>query len=483
LRVATAMDAGRGEDPARGTPAPAGAREGAAAGAGGGEPVPEQAQAEELTAEQQEKVANDAEEEIAWRVNAPLLYDLFIDCTMDWPALAIDWLPDEDDQPCRLAIGLHTDGSAPHEVIIAQLECDSEETMEVLDPWHSWHMPGIGDMEGFGCTVDAATGAAAPLRPLARLMHPTEVNRVAPCPNRAQLLATKAATGAVLLFDYLADRPAGTISPDATLLPREGKAVDGFALDWGVTPGSGRVLASGGNDGRLCLWEAERASGGGTPTAPFMEVASAHVGALCSLAWARAVSSPLAESLATVGDDGFLRLWDRRANTAATLHARVSADEVLAVAWNHHQGHLLAVAGKDKDVCVWDARTLKEPLHRLKGHDSDVVAVKWAPFRDGLLASCSGDQRLNLWDLTIEESAEDTLENGTPELLFSHAGHGGGVSDFAWSGTDDYLMCSVSEDNGLHIWQPSSEVYMPEDKHAGEETDPPPKRPRTDGAA
>lgn len=436
--------------------------------------------AEGLTADQ-------AEEAIAWRVNAHLLYDLYFNCTMEWPALSVDWLPDEEGEPCRLAIGMQTDGNVPHELVVTELSCDVE-TCIGADPWRRWTMPGLGDIEGFGCLPRA--DAVAPLKTVARLAHPTEVNRVCPCPSRAQLLATKTADGAVLLFDYKAERSSSSASPDAVFLPKNGQAVDGFALDWSehTAPGGGNFVASGGNDGRLSAWRVESAPQA-RGTAPVFEVANAHAGPLCGVSFAPGTSSPPSSgSLASVGDDGFLRLWDLRDGTAPTSQLRISSDEVLAVSWSQLEPALIATGGKDRCVCVWDMRSLKEPLHRLKGHEGDVVAVHWAPFREGLLASCSGDKRLNLWDLDADAlgaETEDDADTSAPELLFSHAGHGAGVSDFSWNRSDDYLMCSVAEDNGLHIWQPSADVYLPEDQagDAGDQDDSPAaKRPRHGGA-
>lgn len=190
----------------------------------------------------------DIEERLAWHTNAPLLYDIFLGCTLEWPALSISWLPDEPNENCRLVFGSHTDGSANNEVVIAELSCAADRTIEA-NPWRQWQLDGLGDTEGFG--FSAADGSS-PLCPVVRINHPTEVNRVAPCPHRGQLIATKAATGDVHLFNYKAERSETDFSPDVTLHSPGGN-VDGFALCW--CPLEKTSLASGSNDGRLphCL--------------------------------------------------------------------------------------------------------------------------------------------------------------------------------------------------------------------------------------
>lgn len=407
-----------------------------------------------------------AAERLNWRKNSAVLYDLFVNCSLEWPALSVAWLPDEPDENCRLAFGTHTDGSTTCEVVVAELVVEANAKI-TGDPWQSWPRNSMGDMEGFGCHAPNGT----PLRVLARLRHPTEVNKLAPCPHRAQLLATKAATGEVLLFDYRAERSAEDVAPDAVLKPPS--LVDGFALDW--SPTQRHTVASGGNDGRLCIWDADAALT--SSTSPLHNFA-AHTGALCDLSF----SHYQPQVLLSVGDDKQVCLFDMRAGSTSQLSVKVSEDEALTVDCSQHSEHLLATSGKDKVVRVWDTRTFREPLHNLRGHRGDVVVVRWAPFRTDLLASCSSDSRLIMWNLSPEDTDEAREDDESAELLFAHGGHSQGVSDFSW-GSDDFLMCSVSEDNSLHIWQPNSVLYLEDSDDAGDDDDqvePPTKRVRSE---
>merc|ERR1712203_23235 len=64
-------------------------------------------------------------------------------------------------------------------------------------------------------------------------------------------------------------------------------------------------------------------------------------------------------------------------------------------------------------------------------------------------------RRLHVWDLSKigeEQSAEDA-EDGPPELLFIHGGHTAKISDFSWNPNDPWVICSVSEDNIMQVWQ------------------------------
>ena len=87
--------------------------------------------------------------------------------------------------------------------------------------------------------------------------------------------------------------------------------------------------------------------------------------------------------------------------------------------------------------------------------------VQWSPHNETILASSGTDRRLHVWDLSKigeEQSAEDA-EDGPPELLFIHGGHTAKISDFSWNPNDPWVICSVSEDNIMQVWQMAENIY------------------------
>eukprot|EP00929_Paragymnodinium_shiwhaense_P000598 TRINITY_DN100850_c0_g1_i1.p1 TRINITY_DN100850_c0_g1~~TRINITY_DN100850_c0_g1_i1.p1 ORF type:complete len:477 (+),score=96.37 TRINITY_DN100850_c0_g1_i1:137-1567(+) len=431
-------------------------------------------------------IITDVEEHLSWRTNAVVLYDLFLCCTLEWPALSVAWLPDEDGQNCRLVVGTHTDANSRGEarVLVLQLSCDAVSRLE-NDPWMSWEADGVSELEGFGCE---ALDGRGPLYVTRELRHPTEVNRLAPCPHQPSLLASRAATGAVLLYDCKrdleADEDAWPIGDPEASMVAAGAECDGFALCWSRMDRN--LLATGGNDGRLCVWDTAAALKGPRATSPLVNF-KAHNGALCDASYSS--SSPC--MLATVGDkDRLLQLWDLRCHLKgaapdavpkAQSHVVASDDEVLSVDWSYKREWQVATAGKQQTVRIWDMRSLKTPCQSLRGHDADTVAVRWAPFREDLLATAAEDSKAIIWDLSAKE-VDDPEAEAPPELLFSHRGHGKGhaVSDISW-GPDDFLMSSVSSDNIMQVWQPSALFYLDdsEDEDGGQESAPSAaKRPR-----
>ena len=46
---------------------------------------------------------------------------------------------------------------------------------------------------------------------------------------------------------------------------------------------------------------------------------------------------------------------------------------------------------------------------------------------------------------------------------FIHGGHTAKISDFTWNPTDPWVICSVSEDNILQVWQMAENIYNDDD--------------------
>ncbi len=48
-------------------------------------------------------------------------------------------------------------------------------------------------------------------------------------------------------------------------------------------------------------------------------------------------------------------------------------------------------------------------------------------------------------------------------VQFLHGGHTAKISDFTWNPNDPWILCSVSEDNILQVWQMAENIYNDED--------------------
>lgn len=194
-----------------------------------------------------------------------------------------------------------------------------------------------------------------------------------------------------------------------------------------------------------------------------------HTSVVEDVAW-----HPLHESIfGSVADDRRLMIWDTRAcgscspasstvsSAAAATASKPSqcveahAAEVNCLSFNPFSEYILATGSADRTVALWDLRSLHMKLHSFESHKDEIFQVQWSPHHETILASSGTDRRLHVWDLSKigEEQKPEEAEDGPPELLFIHGGHTAKISDFSWNPNSPWVVCSVSEDNILQIWQ------------------------------
>lgn len=210
--------------------------------------------------------------------------------------------------------------------------------------------------------------------------------------------------------------------------------------------------------------------------------------------------------LASVGDDGTVRLWDPLTNQAEqtftghddTIHgvcaARLATGEVLLATashdgtiglWDPRAGHrrhelrghgdwvrnicaiplpggdLLASAGDDRTVRLWHPATGTQG-HVLHGHTGWVTAVTHVPVGDRqLLASTGYDGTVRLWD---------PVTGGEPVGILT--GHVGWVNTlYAVRTPGRTLLASAGYDGTVRIWDPLAGVCVQAMQTGGPLTD------------
>jgi WD40 repeat protein len=188
---------------------------------------------------------------------------------------------------------------------------------------------------------------------------------------------------------------------------------------------AGRVLASGGYDRRILLWDASSGA--------VLRELRGHTGLVNAVDWA-----PDGRLLASASSDHSARLWDP--NTGAELATlKGHSDDVNGVSVSP-DGHRIATASFDGSVRVWTraAECLLVAAH----HGSDVNAVAWFP--DGRrLAAASDDRTVSIFD-----AADGRLRR----VL---AGHSDWVDHVAVHPAG-LLVASASLDGGVGVWNASS---------------------------
>ena len=177
----------------------------------------------------------------------------------------------------------------------------------------------------------------------------------------------------------------------------------------------GTLLASGGRDRTIRLWDtAARTSAG---------VLRGHEGAVLSVAFA-----PGRPLLASAGDDGSVRLWDSVDGTARGE----LADAARAVAFSP-DGATLATAGRNGKIRLWNLDD--RDYITIAGHPGQVTSVAFAPGR-ALLASAGDDGSVRLWD-SVDGTARGELADAARAVAFS---------------PDGATLATAGHDAGIRLW-------------------------------
>eukprot|EP00020_Sapocribrum_chincoteaguense_P008511 CAMPEP_0170748348 /NCGR_PEP_ID=MMETSP0437-20130122/9805_1 /TAXON_ID=0 /ORGANISM="Sexangularia sp." /LENGTH=424 /DNA_ID=CAMNT_0011087181 /DNA_START=101 /DNA_END=1372 /DNA_ORIENTATION=- len=411
-----------------------------------------------VTAEQSEEQIN--QEYKIWKKNAPFLYDLVMTHAIEWPSLTLCWLPDKeaeadrDYSTSRIILGTHTSGTEQNHLLLAQVRLPLASALVSARGYADDATPA----GGFGAIAEK-------IEVVQKINHPTEVNRARYCPANPSVIATKASSGVVYLWDYTkhASTPTsdGTCNPQASLT---GCDADGFALSWNAL--ASELVASGSDDGSLCVWNVSSLSPQDTQNHSPLHKASAAHGA------AKAVEDVAfhphhSHLLGSTGDDGRLAIWDLRQGLGGSPAYETVAHpgDANSLSFNPFSEFVLATGGSDSEVALFDMRKLGKRLHSFQGHTDAVYRVEWSPFSEFALASAANDRRVHLWDIDRigAEQTEEDAEDGPPELLFVHGGHTAPVSDFGWSPNDPWVLASTAEDNIVQVWQLASNIYGTED--------------------
>ncbi|KAL4692535.1 hypothetical protein H8959_016345 [Pygathrix nigripes] len=168
----------------------------------------------------------------------------------------------------------------------------------------------------------------------------------------------------------------------------------------------------------------------------------------------------------SVADDQKLTIWDTRLkNTSKPSHSvDAHTAEVNYLSFSPYSEFTLATGSADKTVALWDLRNLKLKLHSFESHKDEIFQVQWSPHNETILASSGTNRILNVWDLSkiAEEQSPEDAEDGPPEL-FIHGGHTAKIPDFSWNPNEPWMICSVSENNIMEVWQMAENIYNGED--------------------
>jgi len=196
-------------------------------------------------------------------------------------------------------------------------------------------------------------------------------------------------------------------------LPAHGQEVCG--LNWS---NDGEILASGGNDNLLCLWDASTSSSMSTRLEPRFKMTD-HQAAVKALAW-----SPHERNLLATGGgtaDRCIKFWNSQ--TGALLNSIDTGSQVCALQWNPFEKEILSSHGYARNqICLWKYPSMAK-VKELEGHTSRVLHMATSP--DGsTVVSGAGDETLRFWEVFCPPS------KSKPSEMY---GSGGMPSKIKWT--------------------------------------------------
>jgi len=156
-------------------------------------------------------------------------------------------------------------------------------------------------------------------------------------------------------------------------------------LEWSP---DGSILASGGNDNKLCLWDASS-----TASSPKFTCTD-HQAAVKALAW-----SPHERNLLATGGgtaDRCIKFWNGQ--TGSLLNSIDTGSQVCALQWNKHEKEILSSHGfAQNQLCLWKYPTMAK-VKELNGHSARVLHMAQSP--DGTcVVSAAADETLRFWNV------------------------------------------------------------------------------------
>lgn len=406
-----------------------------------------------------EKVIN--EEYKIWKKNTPFLYDLVMTHALEWPSLTVEWLPGSTP-------AMDSQHYTDQQIVLGTHTSDGEQNYLMLATVRLPHIDQEIDARKYDDENDEVGGfsGAGKIEVKVKINHDGEVNRARHCPQDKFMIATKTVKADIHLFDT---SKFPSVPKDDKVTPNvvcKGHEKEGYGLDW--NPHKKGHLLSGSDDQIVCLWDTAAKPTKGNEIDPLLTF-RAHTNVVEDVKW-HCVHEDV---FGSVSDAGELFIWDtRKPNVPSSRVDDAHKMEINCLAFNPNTEFLLLTGSADKTVALWDLRKLNAKLHVFEQHNDEVLQVSWAPFGDTIFGSSSADRRINVWDMSKigqEQSPEDA-EDGPPELLFIHGGHTSKISDFSWNKNpeEDWMCCSVAEDNIVQVWQVASNIINEEEEEQGE---------------
>lgn len=175
--------------------------------------------------------------------------------------------------------------------------------------------------------------------------------------------------------------------------------------------GSGRQLASGGNDNLLYLWDKRsmESTSIDSSTHQWIYRFEQHSSAVRAIAWCPFQSNLLASGGGLT--DRCIKFWNT--NTGSMLKSVDTGSQVCALLWNKNEPELLSSHGFEKnELLLWKYPSMQK-MAELEGHMSRVLHMAQSP--DGCTVVTAGDETLRFWNMFGSPKEASEAQRATPK--------------------------------------------------------------------
>ncbi|XP_021739326.1 LOW QUALITY PROTEIN: protein transport protein SEC31 homolog B-like [Chenopodium quinoa] len=162
------------------------------------------------------------------------------------------------------------------------------------------------------------------------------------------------------------------------------------------------LLASGGDDGEICIWDLASPNEPRHPP-PLKGTGSASQNEISYLSWN--VKVPII--LASTSYNGLTVIWDlRKQKSVISFYSDSNRRRSSVLQWHPEIATQLVVASDDDSspsLKLWDMRNTMSPVREFVGHTKGVISMAWSPSDSTYLLTCAKDNRTICWDTVTGE--------------------------------------------------------------------------------
>ncbi|CAD5184783.1 unnamed protein product [Musa acuminata subsp. malaccensis] len=173
--------------------------------------------------------------------------------------------------------------------------------------------------------------------------------------------------------------------------------------------GGGNLLASGGNDNLVHVWESSKMG-----SSKYLHRYSDHCAAVRALAWCPFRSSTLASGGGTA--DQCIKIWNTQ--TGKCTDSINTSAQVCALEWNRHEKEILSAHGYSQNqLSLWAYPSMTK-IADLTGHTARVLHLSQSP--DGCtVASAAADETIRFWKVFEHQPRRGSSKLDDEDRLFS----------------------------------------------------------------